>query len=102
MAGAAPVFFNLALMTLVIYGSRSGIGFRNLLRLYLASGPAAWLFVLVPAVAGFWAGIDGSARLLGHAFWTHHANERSVMATAVVWVVFLLSFWWGLRLLPVP
>lgn len=96
MACAAPVFFNLALMTVVIYGFHHGSGFRSLMRLYFTTGPIAWLFVLLPATVGFCAGIDGSARLLGHAFGTHHENERSVIATVVVWGVFLLAFGMGL------
>lgn len=83
-------------MTVVISGFRHGSGFRSLKHLHFTTGPIAWLFVLLSATVGFRAGIDGSARLLGHAFGTHHEYERSVIATVMVWGVFLMAFEMGL------
>ena len=99
MAGAAPVFFKLALITVAIYALHRGPGFHGLKRLYFTTGPTAWLFIIVPAIVGFLGGIEGCARLLGHAFWTHHENERSITTTVVVWAVFLLAFGLGLGFL---
>ena len=65
------------------------------MRPYFTTGPVTWLFVLLPTTVGFWAAIDGSARLLGHAFGTHREHERNVIAT-VVWGAFLLAFGMGL------
>lgn len=96
MAVFAPVFFNLAMIIYVVYQAPALGAIYALRRIYFASGPVGWLMVLIPAAVGFVAGINGSARLLGYAFWTNHPNERSVIATVLVWGVFLLAFGVGL------
>ena len=100
MAGLAPIFFNLAMIITVVYDTSPFRAMYTLKRMYFTSGPTGWLMVLIPAIVGFLAGIDGSARWLGHAFWTHHPNERSWIATVLVWVGFLLAFGLGVTLLP--
>ena len=62
--------------------------FFNLTRVYHALGSGAILLLVAPAIVGFVAGFDGTVKIFGHAFWTHHDHQQSWPATALVWGVF--------------
>jgi len=93
-----PLFFNLSLLILAAYSS--GRTFRHTLHWYALSGRTLWLMLAIPAVVGFLAGTEGTARLMGHAFGTNHGSERSAVMSVLVWLGLALMFWLGLSLMP--
>lgn len=97
-AALTPLFFNLSLLILAAYSS--GYTFRHLLHWYAQLGRDVWLMLAIPAVVGFLAGTDGTARLMGHAFGTQPAPERSLVMSVLVWLGLALMFWLGLSLMP--
>jgi hypothetical protein len=42
--------------------------------------------LVLPATVGFIAGSRGTSKIMGHALWTNHESEKSVLATALVWL----------------
>ena len=81
-----PLFFNAAVVTVVAFSSRRArIALFSLGSVYRSLGDGALLLLVAPAVVGFVAGSEGTAKLFGHAFWTHHEHERSIIATLLVW-----------------
>ncbi len=93
-----PLFFNLSLLILAAY--ISGRSFRYTLHWYAQSGRTFWLMLAIPAVIGFFAGTERTARLMGHAFGTNHGSERSLVMSVLVWLGLALMFWLGLSLMP--
>lgn len=84
-----PLAFNAAVIIVVAMTSRRlHYMFFNLTRVYHALGSGAILLLVAPAIVGFVAGFDGTVKIFGHAFRTHHDHERSWPATALVWGVF--------------
>lgn len=84
-----PLFFNAAvIITVAFFSKRTYYLLIGLNDVYQALGSGAVLLLVAPAVVGFVAGIDGTAQVFGHAFWTHHENERSLLATALIWALF--------------
>ena len=84
-----PIFFNAAVVIAVALLSKNMFYvWPSLTRTYAVMGKAVWLCVLVPAVVGFLAGSEGTARIFGHAFLTHGEGEKSLWVTALVWGVF--------------
>lgn len=90
-----PLMFNVALViALATLSHRSRHLLVNLGSFYRSLDAGAIMLLVAPAVVGFLAGADGTARIFGHAFWTHHENHRSVLATALVWAVFAAAVFW--------
>lgn len=83
-----PLFFNLALIIYAVVVSRRARMLASLIYVYTMTGRGSILFVVLPAVVGFIAGSAGTAKLLGHAFWTHTAAERNIACTLAVWAFF--------------
>lgn len=84
-----PLVFNASVIIVVAMASRRvHYVFFNLTRVYHALGSGAILLLVAPAIVGFVAGFDGTVKIFGHAFRTHHDHERSWPATALVWGVF--------------
>lgn len=81
-----PLFFNLALIIYAVVVSRRARMLASLMYVYTVTGRGSILFVVLPAVVGFMAGSAGTAKLLGHAFWTHAEPERNISHTLAVWV----------------
>lgn len=87
-----PLMFNVAVIIVVAMASRRvHYMFFNLTRVYHALGSGAILMLVAPAIVGFVAGFDGTVKIFGHAFRTHHEPQRSWTATALVWGVFLAA-----------
>ncbi len=87
-----PLFFNAAVITVVAFSSRRApMAVFSLDNVYRSLGDGALLLLVAPAVVGFVAGSEGTAKLFGHAFWTHHEHERSVFATLLVWAAGLAA-----------
>jgi hypothetical protein len=96
----SPLFFNVSLLIVATCMSRRGRLFGSLMYLYTSPGLGMMLFVALPAAVGFIAGTSGTAKLLGHAFWTHVESERSIAATVIVWGLFAVCFYVALGALP--
>lgn len=47
------------------------------------------LLIFIPAIIGYQLGLERSATLLGHFFYTNIEHERSLKKTALAWAVFL-------------
>jgi hypothetical protein len=90
-----PLLFNAAvIISVAMLSKRTHYMLFHLGSVYRSLGAGAIMLLVAPAVVGFLAGADGTARIFGHAFWTHHENHRSVLATALVWAVFAAAVFW--------
>jgi hypothetical protein len=96
----SPLFFNGSLLIFATCVSKRGRLFGSLMSLYTSPGLGVMLFIALPAVVGFIAGTSGTAKLLGHAFWTNMESERNVLATAMVWGFLAVCFYVALGALP--
>jgi len=54
---------------------------------------AALLLVGLPALAGFVLGVNRTAILLGHLFYTNFEHERSPAKTLLAWAGLILIAW---------
>jgi hypothetical protein len=81
-----PVFFNIFLVIVIAINSSSMQFARHIRSIYGASAMAVYVMLLLPALTEFIAGSSGTAKIVGHAFWTNHDAEKSVLATAAVWL----------------
>ncbi len=84
-----PLVFNIGLIIFLAINSSSWQFVRSVRAFYGGSDAAAYVMLGLPAAIGFLAGSRGTAKILGHAFWTNPESEKSVLATLVVWVCFL-------------
>lgn len=81
-----PVFFNIGLVIFLAMDSSSWQFARHLRSIYGSSELAPYLMLVLPATVGFIAGSRGTSKIMGHALWTNHESEKSVLATALVWL----------------
>ena len=89
-----PVFFNAAVVIVVATLFKRGLYlFTSLHSVYGHLGKGGLMMVVAPAIVGFLAGSEGTARLFGHAFFTHHESQRNRLVTALVWAVFAAAVW---------
>lgn len=58
------------------------------------------LFIVLPAIVGFLAGSAGTAKLIGHAFWTNDEAEQNIILTLLVWAAFAVCCYFVLDTLP--
>ena len=81
-----PIFFNIGLVILLAIDSSSWQFARLVRSIYGGSDMAPYVMLALPAAIGFLAGSHGTSKILGHAFWTNHDNEKSLLATILVWL----------------
>lgn len=89
-----PLFFNAAVVIVVATLFRRGFyPLMSLHSVYGHLGKGGLMMVVAPAIVGFLAGSEGTARIFGHAFFTHHGSQRNRLVTALVWSVFAAAVW---------
>lgn len=83
----APPTFNLFLWIVMAMWSRRGVRWHLLDLPVMNAWTLGWVFVVLPALAGFVAGTDGLVSMAGHAFLTHAEHEQRWWATLLIWAV---------------
>ena len=81
-----PVFFNIGLVIFLAIDSSSWRFARHLRSIYGSSELAPYVMLVMPAAVGFVAGSRRTSKIMGHALWTNHESEKSVLATVLVWL----------------